>query len=224
MIKKLLVIVGWGIVLIFTYYFIYNNAFRYFNYSSPLYDKHLKPFAPLLITHISGGIIAIVLGPLQFIPTIRKRYTKWHRLIGKTYLISVLIGGLAAITLAITKVIMIEHAIAFGTGLMGLGIAWLFTSSMAFWAVKKRNFAQHREWMIRSYVVTCGFTSFRIFTDILNNYMHVDGDQIGITMAWACWAIPLLITEMILQSRKISPPVAKKRSTEETIRTPIALH
>jgi Predicted membrane protein (DUF2306) len=224
MIRKALILVGWGIVLVFTYYFIYNNAFRYFNYSSPLYDELLKPFAPLLITHISGGIIAIVLGPLQFIPIIRKRYKKWHRLIGKIYLIAVLIGGLAAITLATAKVIMLEHAIAFGTGLLGLGIAWLFTSGMAFWAVRKRNFVQHREWMIRSYVVTCGFTSFRIFTDILNNYMHADGNQIGITMAWACWAIPLLITEMILQSRKISPPIIKKKSADEAISTTVALH
>jgi hypothetical protein len=135
-----------------------------------------------------------------------------------------LVGGLAAIILAITKVIMNEHKIAFGTGLMGLGIAWLFTSSMAFWAVKRRNFVQHREWMIRSYVVTCGFTSYRIFTDTLNNYMHLDDNQISITMAWACWAIPLLITEMILQSRKISPPVARKRGTEEAIRTSVSLH
>ena len=119
---------------------------------------------------------------------------------------------------------MNEHKIAFGTGLMGLGIAWLFTSSMAFWAVKRRNFVQHREWMIRSYVVTCGFTSYRIFTDTLNNYMHLDDNQISITMAWACWAIPLLITEMILQSRKISPPVARKRGTEEAIRTSVSLH
>jgi hypothetical protein len=53
--------------------------------------------------------------------------------------------------------------VVFGAGLLGLAAAWFLTSAMAFLAVKNRNFVQHREWMVKSYVVTCGFT----FTEFL---------------------------------------------------------
>ena len=93
----------------------------------------------------------------------------------------------------------------FGVGLLGLAMAWLLTGGMAFWAVKHRNFVQHREWMVKSYVVTCGFTTYRIFGDTIRDYFQLSDavDMSGI-MAWACWSVPLLITEVILQAKKIN--------------------
>ena len=38
---------------------------------------------------------------------------------------------------------------------------------MAFVAIRNRNIAQHRQWIIRSYVVTMGFVSFRLVEDLL---------------------------------------------------------
>src|SRR5262249_8805186 len=98
--------------------------------------------------------------------------------------------------------LLTQNEVVFGTGLLGLALAWLVTSTMAFWAIKNRNFVQHREWMIKSYVVTCGFTTFRIIAStfpFLENIKDIDG-----VMAWACWAVPLIITEVLLQAKKIS--------------------
>jgi hypothetical protein len=74
---------------------------------------------------------------------------------------------------------------------------------MAYWAVRSRNFVQHREWMVKSFVVTCGFTSFRLLDKLLIEKFHVDGAVASDLMAWACWSVPLLITEVILQANKI---------------------
>jgi hypothetical protein len=63
---------------------------------------------------------------------------------------------------------------------------------------------QHREWMIRSYVVTTGFIMFRIVNDVLFAF-NIGGsrsEQRGVA-AWLCWAAPLLIAEAIIQGRKI---------------------
>jgi hypothetical protein len=56
--------------------------------------------------------------------------------------------------------------------------------------------------MIRSYVVTTAFVTFRAA------FAALQGSAIGenaaaALLAWACWAIPLLITEAVLQGRKI---------------------
>jgi len=55
--------------------------------------------------------------------------------------------------------------------------------------------------MIRSYVVTFAFVAFRVIVPTLSA-AGVASDRTAIA-AWGCWAVPLLVTEVILQGRKI---------------------
>ncbi|QEC66487.1 DUF2306 domain-containing protein [Panacibacter ginsenosidivorans] len=205
MTTKIIGYLGWAIVLSVSFYFIYNNVFNYFSYDKTHYsDGGFWPsYAPFLLAHVVFGMIALLLGPLQFIPAIRKKYVKTHHTIGKIYLISILIAASASLYLSIDKVIITEKGINFGTGLMGLAIAWLLTSGMAYWSIRHRNFAQHREWMVRSFVVTTAFASFRLFNNTLIDDFHIDPNATSDVMSWACWAFPLLITEVVLQAIKI---------------------
>lgn len=189
----------WGLIIAVNLYYIYNFPLNYFNA-----EALQATFGPMLIIHIIFGMTAILIGPFQFFPSIRKKYTRIHRLSGRIYLLAILIGALSAIWLAIFDRIMVREQFIFATGILGLAAAWLITSGMALWSVKKRNFEQHREWMVRSYVVTCGFTTFRIVAININQFIQLDGREMGDIMAWACWAVPLLVTEVILQARKIN--------------------
>ncbi|MBI3719954.1 MAG: DUF2306 domain-containing protein [Sphingobacteriales bacterium] len=204
MTARLFAYLGWSIVLLASAYFVYINALHYFfQYNQQSFDDFWPGYAPWLLLHITGGLIALIIGPFQFISSIRKNYTHIHRFMGKTYLISILIGGLASLILSIDKMLIHEKAYTFGGGLVGLAVAWLTCSAMAYWAVRSKNFVQHREWMVRSYVVTCAFTSFRLIFRLLVEKFHVDPGQTAGLMAWACWAAPLFVTEVILQARKI---------------------
>src|SRR6478735_10605497 len=84
---------GWALLMLLSLFIIYNNAFRYFNFSSPAYSDDLKPFAGVLIIHISVSMIALLTGPLQFIKSLRKKYIRLHRMNGRVYMGCVLIGG-----------------------------------------------------------------------------------------------------------------------------------
>jgi hypothetical protein len=199
MTKKILYFFAWTFLISINIYFVYNFPIKHFNYKA-----WSEPFGPLLITHIVFGMIAILFGPFQFFPSVRKKYTQIHRMTGRIYLVSVLIAAIAATILSISHNIIVQHRIIFGTGLLGLAVAWFLTSGMAFWAIKNKNFGQHREWMIKSYVVTCGFTTFRIFAVTINNYIQLDyNNEMSGIMAWACWSVPLLVTEVILEAKKI---------------------
>src|SRR6266487_3044182 len=214
MTTKLINYRGRTIVLSVSLYFVYSNALHYFSYSSNSYGPDYWPIAPFLLTHVASGMIALLIGPLQFIKVIRQKYTKWHRITGKTYLCCVLVGGSVAIYLEITHTIMTSHDNIGHTGLIGLGSAWLSVSAMAFYAIKKRNFQQHREWIIRSYVATTAFVSFRIFFYLIPALGGWGYEYIGPIILWACWVVPLWITEMILQGSKIqraSMALAKKK-------------
>jgi hypothetical protein len=91
----------------------------------------------------------------------------------------------------------------FAVGLLGLAAAWLTTTGVAFLAIKKQLYDQHKEWMIRSYVVTTGFVSFRIiFLGLTTAGVGTPPEQLAIA-SWTCWAFPLLITEAVLQGRKV---------------------
>ena len=91
----------------------------------------------------------------------------------------------------------------FGSGLVGLATAWLTTTGLAFLAIKRQFLEQHKEWMIRSYVVTFAFVFFRIGAAVLGALNPAEQLAEVSALAWACWALPLLVTELVLQGRKI---------------------
>jgi len=68
--------------------------------------------------------------------------------------------------------------------------------------------------MIRSYTVTFAFVTFRVFADWLHDWMPASADQIvddvDTMMAWACWAVPLLVAEPLIQLRAMRKPARQR--------------
>jgi uncharacterized membrane protein len=196
---------GWAIVLSASAYFIFNDVLHYFIYGKDQYagGGFWPQHAPWLLVHIIGGLTALALGPFQFIPAIRKNYPKTHRTMGKIYLCAIVVAACASMEMSIVKITVDEKAVIFGIGLFMLAAVWLLTSGMAYWSVRSKNYVQHREWMVRSYVVTCAFTTFRLVDKLLTERFGVDPIVSAGLMAWVCWSVPLIITEIFLQAAKI---------------------
>lgn len=153
---------------------------------------------PLLV-HIAGGTVALLVGPLQLWLGATRRRLDWHRKLGTFYVVGVTVGVLGALYLALTT----PAGWIYSSGLLGLGAAWTITTAMAYVAVRRRALDQHREWMIRSYVVTLAFVLFRLLVVVLGALELGTPDEQAAFAAWFCWAVPLLVTEPILQARKI---------------------
>jgi hypothetical protein len=57
--------------------------------------------------------------------------------------------------------------------------------------------------MIRSYVVTFAFVTFRVIQPGLQAaHIGTPLEQLA-AASWACWAVPLLIAELVIQGRKV---------------------
>ena len=151
-----------------------------------------------LLPHIAGGTLALLIGPVQIWLGETRSKLKWHRLLGSLYLLGVTVGALGAYYLALTT----PGPFAFATGLFGLAVAWTVTTGMAYRAIRARAIEQHREWMIRSYVVTLAFVIFRALATFLEARGVGPADTVSFA-AWACWAVPLLLLEPCLQWRKL---------------------
>jgi heme/copper-type cytochrome/quinol oxidase subunit 3 len=151
-----------------------------------------------LLTHIAGGLIALIVGPVQLWLGLHDVKMEVHRKLGLLYIAGMAVGSVGAIGLALQT----GGGPIFGSGLFFLAIAWIATTSLAYVAIKKNLVDQHREWTIRSYVVTFAFVTFRAGQVALTGRGLDLPAAIGI-MAWACWAVPLLLTEAVIQGRKI---------------------
>jgi predicted membrane protein DUF2306 len=157
-----------------------------------------------LLTHIAGGTVALLCGPVQLWLGETRSALAWHRKIGTAYLIGVAVGAAAGYYLALTTPL----GWVFGAGLFMLAVAWTITTGMAYVAIRRRAIEQHREWMIRSYVVTLAFVVFRAIVAALTiAEVGSVGDRFALA-AWVCWAVPLLLLEPCLQWKRLRRPVA----------------
>jgi uncharacterized membrane protein len=152
-----------------------------------------------LLLHIGGGMVALLTGPGQLWLGLNRKRLVLHRTVGTIYMAAIAASSVAAFYLAAHT----DLGWVFGAGLTGLAIAWLVTTGLAFAAVRRGLIHQHQEWMIRSYVVTFAFVSFRIFAGILQAAQVGTLQEQLAAASWFCWAVPLLITEAVLQGKKI---------------------
>lgn len=180
-------------------YYVITRAFPMLIPTEENYGAYFFPRAIWLFPHIVLGIIATIIGPFQFIPKIRNNYIKIHRKLGRVYIICVILSGISGMYLATTSGVNLPYAV----GLFGLGFTWSVSAIMAFVSIKNKNIELHKDWMIRSYVITFAFVSFRFVEDILMALKIGSREEVLVLMSWACWAIPLFIAEIFIQGSKI---------------------
>jgi hypothetical protein len=147
------------------------------------------------------GVIPLLSGPVQLWLGLARRRLGLHRVLGMLYVGSVGTSAAAAYYLAVHT----DFGWGFGTGLAGLATAWVGTTGLAIVAIRRRLHDQHKEWMVRSYVVTTAFISFRVLFTVLGSAgVGTLGERLTVC-SWFCWAVPLLVCEAVLQGRKLRP-------------------
>jgi hypothetical protein len=158
-----------------------------------------EPRRAWLLIHVAAGGVAVLTGPVQLWLGISDRAVQVHRRLGLAYVTAVGIGSVAAFYLAAHT----NLGWGFGAGITGLGVAWLVTTTLAIGAIRCGFIEQHKEWMIRSYVVTFAFVTFRATWAVLQAAnVGTRAEQLAMC-SWFCWAVPLLAVEAVLQGRRI---------------------
>lgn len=147
--------------------------------------------------HVFGSVFALALGPWQFVVRWRAARPALHRWLGRLYLgAGVAIGGLAGLYLAF-------HA--FGgpvarLGFAGLALAWLYSGWRAYRAVRARDFAAHRRWMLRNFALSFAAVTLRLWLPAAVAG-GVPFEQAYPAVAWLCWVPNLLAAQWLLARR-----------------------
>ena len=150
-------------------------------------------------THIIFGGIALLTGWSQFSARLRRTRLQWHRNLGKVYVISVALSGIAAIYIGFYA----TGGLITAMGFISLGIIWLSTTFMAFKAVREKRIQDHQKWMILSYAACFAAVTLRIWLPIL---ISIFGEFLMAykVVAWLCWVPNMLVALLIVRRMQLA--------------------
>lgn len=185
------------VVAISAYYYQRDTSFYVFGDESEM-SAIKRQFKWWLVAHFGFAAFTLFIGPLQFIPQIRYKYLKFHRLAGKFYIVGSVISALTVYVLLATTYSLPGAIPSLGL----LATIWLFTTIAAYYFIRKKNIIRHKEFMIRSYVCGLAFVFIRILppiNDATGLFNFIEDDHLRSTVyEWVCWVYPLILVEFWL--------------------------
>ncbi len=143
------------------------------------------------------ALVALV-GILQFVPRYRRRHLAWHRRAGRVLAVAGLLVAISALWMTLF------YAAQPGTGDLLYVLRLLFASAMAaclvlgFAAVRRRDIAAHRAWMIRAYAIGLA-AGTQIFTQGIGGALLGPGVLDTDLANGAAWVINLPMAELALR-------------------------
>ena len=150
-----------------------------------------------ILTHVFASLFALVLGPLQFSASLRAARPRLHRWSGRLYLAGgVLVGGAAGFYMAFHAFGGLAAHLGFGL----LALAWLYTGLRAYLAIRRRDVAAHRRWMVRNFALTLAAVTLRLWLPAMLA-SGVAFETAYPLVAWLCWVPNLLLAEFFFQGR-----------------------
>lgn len=171
-------------------------SYRYLPRLGPLAPNvmHNLFHRPWLDVHIAGAATALLVGPLQLLPRLRARWRGLHRWLGRTYVAGCLIGGVGGLVMAFGATAGPIAGVGFGS----LAVIWIVTTGQAWRSALARRFDDHRAWMIRSFALTFGAVTLRLYLPVLPLFGLSFLDSYRLT-SYLAWIPNLILAELYLR-------------------------
>jgi uncharacterized membrane protein len=161
-------------------------------------DKAFTDRRTLTLTHILPAMLFMVLGPLQFVRGLRSKYPQVHRWCGRIFLTASAVVGVTGLTLAFGKTI---GGVDEKAAIVLFGSFFLIALTKALWHAMRREFAQHREWMIRGYAIGLAVATVRpimgtfFAAAVLRGHQPVPREFFG-TAFWIGFTVQMIAAEI----------------------------
>jgi uncharacterized membrane protein len=144
--------------------------------------------------HVLSGILALLIGPVQFVRRLRHRFVRVHRFMGATYVASATALGVTGLILAPTA----YTGLVASAGFTVLDLAMLFTTWTAVRMILAGRYGEHRRWMIRSFSLIMAGVMLRLWSLIYYGLAAVgivdfSFETAYAAIAWLCWAPNLML-------------------------------
>jgi uncharacterized membrane protein len=160
-----------------------------------------------LVFHILLASVILFGGPLQLMPFIRNRFPRFHRYLGRAYV-------LLAVLLSLTGIIMTILGKSFGsffvqaaTSFSAIYICWF--AVMTFKNAVRRKIQIHRKWSLRLFIVANGVWFIRVWPaawGILNNDFFGVYPENVVAFFTYILPLPLILLELYFVALKKKQP------------------
>ena len=170
-----------------------------------------SPGATLL--HVLPGIVVLALGLTQFSGAIRSRHPRFHRVSGRIVLIAALAGVLSGLFFGVT---MPYGGMYETTATVAFGAFMIYAGARAYAAIRRRDIATHREWMIRMFAVAIAIAVMRvlgaIWVSIAPAPEVATARAFGLNL-WVGWILTLAVAELRIRAtrRPLRGPPPRER-------------
>jgi hypothetical protein len=155
----------------------------------------------ILVPHALLGMVALLMGPVQFSTTLRNSNLALHRRLGKIYIIAILLSALFSVLLTMYHPIP-GAEVTFMIENITQASVWAVTAGMAWLAASRRQVMIHKMWAARSYGVTLVFVLSRIYNPMslfvdkpdINDFTH---------FLWLLIVLALVIPDMLVFNKQL---------------------
>ncbi len=150
--------------------------------------------------HILTSPFVLLNGLLLLSSYMQSQYRTLHRVMGRTQVMVLLLFVLPS------SLVMSQHA--YGGWLSGLSFILLsfVTAFCAIYGVlhaRCRRFAEHRRWMIRTYLLICSAIVLRIMSGTMGLFNISNPEVAYVIAAWCSWIVPLAVYEMLVTRTEV---------------------
>lgn len=199
-----------AIVVLLTIEVVIVSALRYFTASQPapppvVANAFAKPF---LIIHVIGGVTVLLVAPLQFARRLRTRWPAFHRITGRIYVVACAIGAPAGFMLALGTTAGPVAAAGFAIP----ALLWPLFTWLGWQAAVERRFAEHRNWMLRSYAITSTAITLRLMLPA-SALLGFDFFPAYRVISWLAWIANLALFEYVIRRNRAPTMAYSKLAT-----------
>lgn len=124
---------------------------------------YVQPHAAALAAiaaHMAGGAVLLVLGPVQLIGSVRRRWPALHRWLGRLYVLTAVLAGTGGLVFIVRQGTIGGGAMDAGFGLYGALV--VLAAVEAYRHARAGRWEQHRAWAIRLVALVVGSWLYRM--------------------------------------------------------------
>lgn len=159
--------------------------------------------------HVLAAAAMTLAGLLQLVPQVRQRWPRLHRWSGRLFLTLALVLSLGGLWL-----VWVRGSYLTLTGALAIsldGVLILTFGSLAWFTARQRDFAAHRRWALRTFIVASGVWTMRIgyiAWGVLTGGAGIARGMSGpfdLFWAFATHLLPLAMLELYLRAERGGP-------------------
>lgn len=180
-------------------------------------DMRIVGYYASLVVHAVPAGLTLIVGPWQFVPKLRTRFPRSHRVLGRVYLVSVILAAAAASYATVVTPSGFPLQVAFSV----LIVAWLYSAFQGYRTIRRGDVRSHRIWMIRNYTLTFAAVTLRLYlmlgVALMNVIPSLTFRDVYTSSAWLSLLGNVLVAEYFI----LRHTARRKRESPAAIPQPV---